>query len=128
MQATSSILQRWKKDQLQVAGDISHAVVSGCNLQWFKKTLQSQAATCNGFKRSLQSLQKIEPSSTAGVTQCKFLCNLCCNGFARQVAGRLERVTCPIINLQRLHKVELCSNSTMIAWIVSKSLQVAALG
>ena len=48
--------------------------------------LQSKAASCNGFKKSPQSLQKVRPSSAASATQCNFLCNLCCNGIARQVA------------------------------------------
>ena len=38
-----------------------------------ENTLQSLAATCNGFINSLESLQKVESSSTAGVTPCNFL-------------------------------------------------------
>ena len=49
----------------------------------------------------MSSLQKVELSFTASVTQCKFLCNLCCFGAARQVAGRLQRVMCTISNLSR---------------------------
>ena len=37
--------------------------------------LQPQAATCNGFIKSLQSLQKVEPSSTASLTQNNFFTN-----------------------------------------------------
>ena len=36
---------------------------------------------------------------TVSVAQCKLLCNLHCNGVTRQVAGRLQRVTCPLYNL-----------------------------
>ena len=68
-------------------------------LQETRYTLQSRAAACNGFKKSLQSLQKLEPRSTAIVTRCDFLCNLCCNGVARQVTVRLQHVTCSLCNL-----------------------------
>ena len=62
---------------------------------------KSWAAACNDVKTSLRSLQKVESSSTASVTRCNFLCNLCCSGFARQVAGWLQRLTCPFCNLPR---------------------------
>ena len=78
--------------------------------------LQSWAATCNGFRKSLQSLQEVELSSAASVAQCNFLCNMCCNCVATKVAGRSQRVTCSLCNLsrnfldlQQLHKVELGS-------------------
>ena len=38
------------------------------------------------MQKSLESLQELQSSSTAGVTWCNFLCNLCCNGVARKVA------------------------------------------
>ena len=41
-------------------------------------------------------VQKVEPSSTGSVARCEVLCNLCCNGVAIQVAGKLRRVTCPL--------------------------------
>ena len=76
-------------------------------------TKQSLAATCNGLKKSLQSLQKLEPSSTVSVTQYDFLCNLCCNCVARQVAAcnmsSLQLVLQFFWGLQRLDKVELRS-------------------
>ena len=62
-------------------------------LQETRYTLQSRAATCNGFEKALQ---KVERSSTAGITWCNFRCNLSCNGVARQATGRLQRVTCPL--------------------------------
>ena len=65
------------------------------------KQLQSQAAICNGFKKSLQSSRKADPSSTTSATRCNFLCNLCGNGDARQVTDRLQRVTYPVCNLYR---------------------------
>ena len=79
--------------------------------------LQSQAATCNGFQKSLQSLQKVELSSTTSVKRCNFLCNKCCNGIERQDAGRLQCVTCLLCNsssnfflfLLSFHKLELGS-------------------
>ena len=58
------------------------AAVLGCNLQWPEKKF------CNR-----------ELSSIASATRCNFLCNVSCNGFARKVAGRLQRVTCPLCNL-----------------------------
>ena len=64
-------------------------------------TLQSRAATCNGFKKSPQSLQEVELSSIASIPQCNFLFNLCCNGVARKVAGSLQGVTFPLSNLSR---------------------------
>ena len=45
----------------QVAGDMLNAAVSSHNFQW--------------FQISLQSLEKVEPTSTACVTLCNFLCN-----------------------------------------------------
>ena len=38
---------------------------------------------------------------TASIPRYNFLCNLCCNGVAKQVAGRLQRVVCPLCNLSR---------------------------
>ena len=61
--------------------------------------LESWATACNGVKNSLQSLQEGESSSSASVTRCSFLFNLCFNRVARKVAGRLQRVTCPLCNL-----------------------------
>ena len=55
---------------------------------------ESRAATCNGLKKSVQSLQRIERSSTASATQRKIFCNL-------QVADKLQRVTCPLCNFSR---------------------------
>ena len=74
-----------------------------CKLQETCCTLRSQATTYNGFKTSLQSLQKVEPRSTAIVTRYNVLCNLCCNGIARQVAGMLQYVHCmkPRVSYQR---------------------------
>ena len=72
-----------------------------CKLQNTCYTLQSRAATCNGFKKSLQSLQEVELSSIVCVPQCNFLFNLCCNGVARKVAGSLQGVTFPLSNLSR---------------------------
>ena len=79
-----------------------------------KNMLQFENATCSGFKKPLQSWRKTEPSSTADVTRCNFLCNLCYNGVARQVAGGLQHVTCSLCylsgnfwGLQQLEKVEL---------------------
>ena len=40
------------------------------------------------FEKSLQLLRKVKPISTASVTRCNFLCNLCCNSVGRQVAVR----------------------------------------
>ena len=37
--------------------------------QTLKNMLQSLDTTCNGLKKSLQSLQKVEPSSTVSATQ-----------------------------------------------------------
>ena len=82
-----------------------------CKLQETCYTLQSRAATCNSLKQSLPSLKKVETSSGASVTHCNFLC---CNGVARQVSGRLQRVTRPLCNLlpdrflglQRLYRVK----------------------
>ena len=34
-----------------------------------------------------------------GFRRCNCLCKLCCNGVARKVAGRSQRVTCSICNL-----------------------------
>ena len=89
------VSQCWEK-KLQVAGDMLHVAILGGNLQWLQK--------------SLQSLQEVESSSTASDTWCNFLCNLCCNGVAKKVAGRSQRVTCPLCNLyhnflglQKLH-------------------------
>ena len=62
-------------------------------------TFQSPALTSIGFKKSLQSLQEVETSSAASITQCNFACNLRCIGVARQVAGRLQHVTYPLYNL-----------------------------
>ena len=83
--------QRWKKKS--IASCRRHLRRYKVQLQLkmvSKNTLQSQAATCNGFKRSLQLLQKVEISFTACVTWCKFFSNLCHNGVARQVAVKLK--------------------------------------
>ena len=32
------VSQRWQRNPLQVAGDILHIVIQGCNLKWFKAT------------------------------------------------------------------------------------------
>ena len=68
-----------KGNPLQVAAGMLHVTISGC--KWF------------------QWLQKVEPSSIASVIQCNILYNLYSNGVARQVAGRLQRVTCSLSNL-----------------------------
>ena len=85
------------------------------SLQSLKKVKPSSTAA-PGLKRSLQSLKKVKPSSTASVYMVQFSFLLCCNGVARQVAGILQYVTCPLFNLfrnflsfQQLHKVELSS-------------------
>ena len=91
-----------KRSPLQVAGDILHAAILGCNLQWFQE-------------KSLQPLQKVESSSTASFTMCDFLCNLCCIGVARQVAGRLPSVTCPLGNLSHSFS-ELATIAKSKAW------------
>ena len=70
-----------------------------CRLQETCGTLQPRAAICNGFKKSLQSLGKVEPISIACVTRSNFLCNLCCNGVARQLEGILQCVTYPLCSL-----------------------------
>ena len=57
--------------------------------------------TCSGFKNSLQSLQKVEPSSTARVTRSSFPCNLCRNSVTKQVTYRLSRVTSRFSSLSR---------------------------
>ena len=49
-----------------------------CKLQETCSTLHSRAATCNSFKKNLQSLHKVEPSTTDSVTRGKFLCIFCC--------------------------------------------------
>ena len=70
-----------------------------CKLQETCYTLQSWTAASYIFKKSLQSLQEAESSSAASVRRCIFLCNLCCNGVARKVAGRLQRATFSRCNL-----------------------------
>ena len=56
---------------------VSHAEkVIHYKLQETYYTLQSRAATCNGFKKSLQSLQKVEQSSTVSVMYGTIFCNL----------------------------------------------------
>ena len=47
-----------------------------CKLQETCYTLQSWATICNGFKKSLQSLQELQSSSTAGVTQLVFFATM----------------------------------------------------
>ena len=54
-----------------------------CKLQKSCYTLQSPAATCNGFKQSIQSLKNVELNST--------LCN-CCK--PKKVARQVEKRTC----------------------------------
>ena len=92
--------------------------------------------TCNGFKESLQSLHKVESSSTAGITGCNFLCNLCCNGVARKLhvglacnTLSLQLVSQLFLGLQQLHKVELGSTfcSDCMEFVLNK-LQVPARG
>ena len=68
-------------------GEFKSVAISGCNLQWFQK--------------SLLLSQEVESSSTASVTRCNFFCNLCCNRVARKVACRWQRVACPLCNLSR---------------------------
>ena len=107
-----------------------------CKFQETCYTLQCRAVTCNGLKKSLQSLQEVELSSTqstASVTQCKFLCNLHSNGIVTQVAGRFQREACPLCNLpcnfltsQRLHKAEPSYTFCNDCMDSSKPLQVAA--
>ena len=57
----------------------------------------------------------------ASVTRCNFLSNLCRNGIARQVVGRLQRVTGPLGN-SSLNYIGL----TTIAVIFLKPSQVEA--
>ena len=45
--------------------------------------------------------KKRQPSSTVSVAPCNFLCKVCCNGVAKQVAGGLHHLTCPLCNLSR---------------------------
>ena len=76
-------------------------------------TLQCRDATCNGLKTRCnlglqvamisknlcnRQLKTVEPSAKTSVAWLNYLCNLCCNGVARQVAGRSHRATCPPYN------------------------------
>ena len=92
-------LQRWKKKS--IVSSRRHSACCNLGLQRamvLNKTLQSRVATCNGPKKSLQSLQKVEPSSAAIVRQYNFLAGGC-SSVERQVAGRLQRVTHSLSNL-----------------------------
>ena len=66
-----------------------------CKLQETCYTLQSLVTTCYGFKKSLQSLQKVEPSFTASVTQRNFFATC----VAMALTDKLQRVICPLSNL-----------------------------
>ena len=131
------VFQLWKKIHCKFQETCYMFVFSGCNLQWFQKfsviiakcgtnstasvtqcnflgnlcssfgkkihcklqetccSLHSRAATCNGFKKSLQSLQKVEPT-----LQCNFLGNLCSNSGKKSIASCKRHVTCCILGLQ----------------------------
>ena len=89
-----------KRNSLQVAGETCYTLQSRPAM-FKKKPLQSRAAACNEFKKFSAIVEKVRPSSTASVIRCNFLCNSCCNDVARQVAGRLQRLTCPLCNLSR---------------------------
>ena len=74
-----------------------HVTVSSWYLQWFQKI----SAIVEESRTELHS---------------NFLCNLCGNGVARQVSGRLQCIQCPLCNLSRnfmdlqwQHKVKLGS-------------------
>ena len=60
-----------KRNPLEVARDILHFANSSCNFQWFQKT-------CCNLTLQLAIVAKVETCSTASVTRCNFLCNLCC--------------------------------------------------
>ena len=86
---------------------------ASCKRHMIRCNLRLQIAM---FQKSLQPLQNVEPSSITSITRSNFLCNLCFNSMARQVAVRLQRVTCPLCDLsrncsglQRLHTAELGS-------------------
>ena len=49
----------------------------------------------------MQSQVFTKITATASVTRCNSSCNLSRNGVTRQVAGRLQRVTCPFLSLSR---------------------------
>ena len=77
---------------VRILNGIAHYMLQSQDITWNvlkKSTLQSTSrpATYNGFEKSLQSLRKVEPSSTASVTPRNYLWNLCYNGVARQFAG-----------------------------------------
>ena len=73
-----------------------HVAMSSRNLQCFQKTCYSLRQQLEMVYKALQSSQKLELSSTANVTECKSLCNLCCNGVVRDVARWLQHVTYPL--------------------------------
>ena len=81
----ATCLAKIEINPLQVAEDMLHVAILGC--------------TCSVSKKYLQSLQQVDLSSTASVTWCNFLCNLCCNGVERKATGRLQRLTHPLCNL-----------------------------
>ena len=79
---------------MQVATDMLHVVILGCNF-------------CNGFKKHVViwggggeggQLEMVSNIS-AIVAQCNFSFSLSGNGVTRQVAGRLQLVTCSLCNL-----------------------------
>ena len=74
--------------------------MSGCNLMFQKMCCNLRVQIgINGFKKSLQLMQKVEPSTKASFTWCNLLCNLCYNGIVIQVAA------CNIPSLQSVSQL-----------------------
>ena len=48
------VSQRWKRNQFQVARDMLHVGISSCNLQWFRKSLQSMERVEQALQLVLQ--------------------------------------------------------------------------
>ena len=97
-----------------------------CKLQETYYTLQSRAATCNGFKKSQQSLQKVERSSAASVTRCNFLCKLSRNIGKRnplQVARDILHVAISGCNLQWFQKIHAVVTESRTDLYIVQSLQ-----
>ena len=89
--------------------------------------LQSRAATCNSFKKYLQSLQKVEPSSTASVklglqvvTIAEHACDHVLNRFLKLSACQFQIL---LVKYEYLRSIQLCEDQGILGKLKKRVLQ-----